>query len=74
MSDLSNYMERNIYEWFRGNQMPTPPATLYVALFTVAPGEATAGTEVSTSGTAYARQVVTLPASSAPGDGAGSIA
>src|SRR5690348_8635519 len=71
MADMTNYFERLVYEWLRGNQMPTPPSTLYLALFTVMPGESSAGTEVSTSGTGYARMVVTLPASSAPGDGSG---
>lgn len=74
MSDMTNYLERQVYEWMRGVQMPTPPGTLYVALFTVAPSETAAGTEVSSSGTAYTRMAVTLPASSAPGDGSGAIA
>jgi len=36
----------------------TAPDPLYVALFTVAPTDSTTGTEVSTGGTAYARESV----------------
>jgi hypothetical protein len=69
MADMSNYLEEQIYNWLRGTAMPSAPATLYVALFTTAPTESTAGTEVS--GGSYARQAVTLPAYSA-GSGGGS--
>jgi hypothetical protein len=37
----------------------TTPATQYIALFTAAPTDAGGGTEVSTSGTDYAREAVT---------------
>jgi hypothetical protein len=69
VSDMSNYLERQVYEWMRGTAMPSAPAAIYLGLFTVAPGESSAGTEVT--GGSYARQAVTLPASSAPGDGSG---
>jgi hypothetical protein len=42
------------------NQAFTPPATIYVGLFTAAPTDAGGGTEVS--GGAYARQAVTFGA------------
>lgn len=47
----------------------TMPSAWYLAVYTAAPGEAAAtGTEVSTSGTAYARQALTF---GAPTSGAG---
>ena len=42
----------------------TATATVYVALTTTNPTDASAGTEVTTSGTAYARQSVTFGAPS----------
>lgn len=44
------------------NQSYTPPATIYLALFTAAPSDAGGGTEVT--GGSYARQAVTLSAAS----------
>jgi hypothetical protein len=38
-----------------GDSLPATPGTLYLALYTVAPTSAGGGTEVSSSGTAYAR-------------------
>lgn len=53
MSALSDYAENKLIDFlFRGGTL-TPPATWYVALFTGAPGDAAAGTEVS--GGSYAR-------------------
>ena len=40
----------------------TSPATVEVALYTVAPTASGGGTEVSTAGTGYARQVITFDA------------
>lgn len=54
---LSNYAENKILEHSVGKTSWTAPS-VSVALYTVAPGESSAGTEVSTSGTAYARQAV----------------
>jgi hypothetical protein len=68
MSALSDYMEQNILNWFRGTAFPAVPANLYVALFTAATDDTNAGgTEVS--GNAYARQAVSTATSSwsAPG-------
>jgi hypothetical protein len=58
MQGLSDYVAKNNLNWMTGLQaMPALPA-VYAALFTAAPtaGAGTGGTEVSTSGTAYARQ------------------
>jgi len=55
---FSNYLETEILDHVFGGAAYTAPATLYLALYTAAPGETGGGTEVSTSGTAYARQTV----------------
>jgi hypothetical protein len=52
----SNYLENAILNHVLGRQTYTPPATVYVALFTAAPGEAGGGTEVSGGG--YSRVAV----------------
>lgn len=56
MSSMSDYLENKIIDWFFRGQTYTPPATIYVALFTAAPSDAGGGTEVSGGG--YARQAV----------------
>lgn len=67
MAQMTNYLENEIYDHvLRGAAYPSP-ATIYLALFTAAPGEAGGGTEVSAGG--YARQAITM---GAPSDGAGS--
>ena len=53
---LSNYSETKILDHVFGGVAYTAPATLYLALYTAAPGEAGGGTEVSGGG--YARQTV----------------
>ena len=53
---FSNYLETKVLDHVFGATAYTAPATLYVALFTTAPGEAGGGTEISGSG--YARQSV----------------
>ncbi len=68
----SHYLESNILKWLTQNtQMPAPPATTYVRLYTVMPAEdGTGGTEVSTAGgSAYAPIAVS---SGASGTGVGS--
>ncbi len=52
---LSTYAANKLLDHVYGGPDYTRPATLYCALFTVAPTAAGGGTEVSTSGTAYAR-------------------
>lgn len=56
MSAASNYLENKLIDWFLRNQTFTPPATVYVALFTAAPSDSGGGTEVS--GGSYARVAV----------------
>ena len=55
---FSNFLETEILDHVFAGAAYTAPATLYLALFTAAPGETGGGTEVSTSGTAYARETV----------------
>jgi len=57
---FSNHLETEILDHVFGGNAYTAPATLYLALFTSNPDEDASGTEVSTSGTAYARQTVTF--------------
>ena len=63
MAEISDYYENQIIDHMLRAVAFTPPATVYVALFTAAPTDAGGGTEVS--GGAYARQAVTLSAASA---------
>ena len=55
---FSNFLETEILDHVFAGAAYTAPTTKYLALFTAAPGETGGGTEVSTSGTAYARQSV----------------
>lgn len=55
---FSDYLEDKVLKHVFTNTAYTSPTTLYVALFTVAPSDTGGGTEVSTSGTAYARQAM----------------
>ena len=55
---FSNFLETEILDHVFAGAAYTAPTTLYLALFTAAPGETGGGTEVSTSGTAYARETV----------------
>jgi hypothetical protein len=63
MAGFSDYYENKVIDHMLRNQAFTPPATVYVGLYTVAPTDAGGGTEVS--GGSYARQAVTLAAASA---------
>lgn len=56
---MGDYMENKGVDWLLRGQTFTPPATQYWALFTDTCTDAGPGTEVSTSGTAYARASVT---------------
>ena len=42
---LSTYLQSALLGVFRGSAFPAPPAALYLALFTTAPGDGAAGTE-----------------------------
>jgi hypothetical protein len=67
---FSDYLENAIAKAiFHNTDFPAPTANVYVALFIAAPDDTGGGTEVSTSGTAYARVAVSTGTS---GTGAGS--
>ena len=55
---FSNFLETEILDHVFAGAAYTAPTTLYLALYTAAPGETGGGTEVSATGTAYARQSV----------------
>jgi len=57
MAGFSDYLETKVLDHVFGGTSYTAPSTLYVALFTVAPSDTGGGTEVTTTGTAYARQI-----------------
>ncbi len=67
MAEISNYLENAIINATLRNTTYTSPATVYVSLWTSDPTDAASGTEVSTSGTSYARTSVTF---GAPSNGA----
>ena len=58
---FTNYLETEILDHVFGGNAYTAPATLYVGLYTAAPGEAGGGTELSGSG--YARQTAAFTVS-----------
>lgn len=60
---FSNYLETELLDHVFTNSAYTAPSTLYLSLHTANPDEDGSGTEVSTSGTAYARQTVTFTVS-----------
>lgn len=60
---FSNYLETELLDHVFTNSAYTAPSTLYLALHTASPAEDGSGAEVSTSGTAYARQTVTFTVS-----------
>jgi len=64
MSAASDYLENKVLDHFLGTASTTAPTNVYIALFTADPTDANSGTEVSTSGTAYARQTATFSAAS----------
>lgn len=53
MSAMSDFLENKLIDLIFRNRAYGPPATIYIALFTAAPGETGGGTEVT--GGAYAR-------------------
>lgn len=56
---FTNYLENKIMAYvFSGTAFSSPSASLYVGLFTAAPGEGGGGTEVSGNG--YNRKIVSL--------------
>ena len=61
--NLSNYLENKVLDHILGTTTYTKPSTVYVALYTAAPGDTGGGTEVANSGgSSYARQSATFDA------------
>lgn len=57
MGSKSDYLENKFIDWLLRGQTFTPPATVYIALYTANPSDTGGGTEVS--GGSYARVAVT---------------
>ena len=64
MAEMSNFLENALINATLRATTYTSPATVYVSLWTSDPTDAGSGTEVSTSGTGYARTAVTFGAPS----------
>lgn len=60
---FSDTFETRVLTWVFTNGTATRPTAWYLALFTTDPADDASGTEVSTSGTAYARQAATFTVS-----------
>ena len=60
---FSDNAETLVLNWVFTSSSATRPSAWYLALFTTDPTDADTGTEVSTSGTAYARESVTFTVS-----------
>ena len=60
MSAASDYVENLALEWLLTSNSATRPTAWYIGLHTADPTDAGTGTEVSTSGTAYAREAVSF--------------
>ena len=58
----SDYLENKLIDHSLGTTTFTKPTTIYAALYTVAPSDSSAGTEVT--GGSYARQTITFSAAS----------
>jgi hypothetical protein len=65
MAAISDYLEAKLLDHTFRNTAYTPPATVYLALYTANPTDAGGGTEVT--GGSYARQAVTFGAAASPG-------
>ena len=57
---FSDTFETRVLTWVFTNGTATRPTAWYLALFTTNPADDASGTEVSTTGTAYARQSATF--------------
>ncbi len=69
MSQMSDYLEDAIRNWFKGTTFPTVPTNVYVGLASAAPSDSSFGTELAY--TNYARQAIAA-ASGWTSGGAGS--
>jgi len=67
---FSNYLETELLDHVFTNSAYTAPSTLYLALFTGAPGEAGGGTEVSGSGYTRKTAAFTVSGNTATNSGA----
>lgn len=70
MGSFSNFLELELLDHVFGAATYTPPATLYVGLFTATPSDTGGGTEVSGGG--YARKAVTNNSTNFPAASSGS--
>jgi hypothetical protein len=71
---FSNNAETLVLNWILDPlSSPTRPSATYLALFTSDPAEDASGTEVSTSGTAYARQTVAMTVSGNTASNSGAV-
>jgi len=64
MAEMSNFLENALINATLRNTTYTSVATVYVSLWTSDPTDAGSGTEVSTSGTGYARTAVSFATAS----------
>jgi hypothetical protein len=69
---MTNYLENKVLDDIFNATAYSPPATLYFALFTVAPSDAGGGTEVS--GSNYSRASVTANTTNFPSASGGALA
>lgn len=70
---FSNTFETTTLTWLFTANAATRPTAWYVALFTTNPAEDASGTEVTTAGTAYARQSVTFTVSGDTASNSGAV-
>lgn len=72
---FSNSFETSVLTWAFTASSPSParPTSWYLALFTSNPAEDASGTEVSTSGTGYARQSVSFSVSGNAATNSGAV-
>ena len=70
---FSNFLETEILDHVFGAAAYTAPGTMHLALFTSNPDEDASGTEVTTSGTAYARQTVAFTVSGNTASNTGAV-
>lgn len=77
MSAASTYLEVKLLDHVLKNTAFSQPSVLYVALFTGSPAanlqDGVLTAEVSTSGTAYARQTIAFSAATTSGSGASAV-
>lgn len=71
MSQMSDYLEDAIRNWFKGTTFPAAPANVYVGLASAAPSDSSFGTELAY--TNYARQAIAAAAWTSGAAGSGQI-